>query len=83
MKYWKRVNNKGETTTVESYSHDKNIDDAIEITNDEYIDYISKLPIKKPKDFKDVYSKAKDDIERLQIIAQKLDLVDDPDKGNK
>ena len=83
MKYWKRVNDKGETTTVESYSYDKNIDGALEITNDEYIDYISKLPIKKPKDYKDVYSKAKDDIERLNIIAQKLELVDDPNKENK
>ncbi len=45
MRYYKRVNSNGETTTVESYSHDLKIEGAIEITKQEFDDFIKTLPI--------------------------------------
>jgi len=44
MRYWKRVDKKGNTTTVESYSHDLDVEGAIEISKDEYDAYIASLP---------------------------------------
>ncbi len=43
MKYYKRVNN-GQTTTVESYSHDLPVAGAIEINKAEYDAFIAALP---------------------------------------
>ena len=45
MKYWKRVDKDGKTTTVESYSHDLDIKGAIEITEIEFKSHIGALPI--------------------------------------
>lgn len=44
MRYWKRVNIEGKTTTVESYSHDLDIEGAIEIAEAEFNAYIASLP---------------------------------------
>ena len=44
MRYWKRVNAKGKTTMVESYSHNLIIPDAIEITEAEFNAYLASLP---------------------------------------
>jgi len=44
MKYWKRINVLGETTTVESYSYDLPVEGAIEIDEQEYNDYLASLP---------------------------------------
>ena len=49
MKYWKRIDSEGGTATVESYSHDLNIDGAIEITEQEYNDYLVSLPPPSPQ----------------------------------
>ncbi len=44
MRYWKRVDNDGKTTTVESYSHDLDIKGAIEIDSTEVNAYMALLP---------------------------------------
>ncbi len=44
MRYWKRVDTNDLTTTVESYSHDHDIDGAIEIDQAEFNAYIASLP---------------------------------------
>lgn len=44
MRYWKRVDSRGQTTTVESYSHDLPIIGAVEITEMEYQLYLDSLP---------------------------------------
>jgi hypothetical protein len=44
MRYWKRVDAQGKTTTVESYSHDLDVDGAVEISEKEFNDYIASLP---------------------------------------
>lgn len=44
MKYYKRVNGQGKTTTVESYSHSMPVEGAIEIEKAEFDNYIASLP---------------------------------------
>jgi hypothetical protein len=48
MKYYKRTDKEGNTTTVESYNHDKPISGAIAITKAEYDDFIAGLPEPEP-----------------------------------
>ncbi len=53
MKYWKRIDAQGKTTTVESYSFDLPINGAVEIDKTEFDAYIASLPppvIKPPRD---------------------------------
>lgn len=49
MRYWKRVNKNGETTTVESYSHNLDIEGAVEISEEEFDAYIASLPTPEPE----------------------------------
>ena len=54
MRYWKRVNIEGKTTTVESYSHDLDIEGATEIDEGEFNTFLASLPkpvIKPIRDF--------------------------------
>ncbi len=44
MRYWKRVDMFGKTTTVESYSHDLFVIGAVEIEETEYNAFIALLP---------------------------------------
>lgn len=44
MRYWKRVDDGGHTTTVESYSHALAINGAIEIGKADYDYFLSTLP---------------------------------------
>jgi len=48
MRYWKRVDSQNKTTTVESYSHDLVVLEAIEIGKAEFDDYIVNLPVPIP-----------------------------------
>lgn len=54
MRYWKRVDTDGNITTVESYSHDLDVEGAIEITKEEYDEFIASLPIVKPEPVRDL-----------------------------
>ena len=44
MRYWKRVDAQGRTTTVEWYDYDLDVEGAIEIDKAEYDAYIASLP---------------------------------------
>ena len=48
MRYYKRIDKDGNTTTVESYSHDSPVLGAIKITEKEYSNFIASLPIIEP-----------------------------------
>lgn len=77
MKYWKRINPDGSTATVESYLHNQEIKDAVEITQVEFETFIATLP--EPPllpDWPTLYATARTDKERLTVIAQMLGLVD-------
>ena len=49
MRYWKRLNLDGSIKTVESYSHDLDIDGAIEVSKKELDEYIASLPAFEPE----------------------------------
>ena len=77
MRYWKRVNAEGLTTTVESYSHDQAVEGAVEINQAEYDTYIAALPPPPPPtDWKAQFAAAKTLEEKLTIMAKKLGLAD-------
>ncbi len=48
MRYWKRLDTDNTVNTVESYSHDLDIDGAIEIDSAEFNTYIASLPTPEP-----------------------------------
>lgn len=56
MRFWKRVDKNGETTTVESYSHNLKVKGAVEITKQEYDDFLASLPIIEPEPPRDLFT---------------------------
>lgn len=54
IKYYKRVDQYGNTRTVESYSHDQNVPGATEIEKTEYDAYILSLPVPIPEPERDI-----------------------------
>lgn len=54
MRYYKRTDNFGNTTTVESYSHSLPVEGAIEISKTEFDDFRSSLPVPNPIPFRDL-----------------------------
>jgi len=44
MEYWKKVDLDGNTTTVESHSYSHEVPGAIQITKEEYDEFIASLP---------------------------------------
>lgn len=68
MRYWKRIDAQGNTTTVESYSHDLDVEGAIEITEQEFNDYIASLPIPEPEPVRDLAA----EIEELKAEIKAL-----------
>lgn len=49
MEYWKKVNADGTINTVESHSYPHKVPDAIQITKEEYEEFIASLPVVKPE----------------------------------
>lgn len=68
MKYWKRVNLQGQTTTIESYSHDQDVVGAIEITQAEFDAYIVALPKPPPIVQRDLPS----ELDTLKVKVEKI-----------
>ncbi len=54
MRYWKRNNPDGSTNTVESYSHNLEVEDAIEISEEEFTIFIASLPVVEPGPVRDL-----------------------------
>ena len=72
MRYWKRIDKDGKTTTVESYSHSLKIDGAIGIDEDEFNAYLSSLPVPKPVIVRDLVA----EIDSLESRIEKLEVPD-------
>ena len=60
MRYWKRVNQESNTTTVESYSHDLAVEGAIEIDQVKYDAFIASLPKPEPEVVRDLATEIDD-----------------------
>ena len=69
MKYWKRLDQNGKTTTVESYSHDLYVTGAIEIDKTEFDAYLSSLPITVSTPSRDFLK----EIDELRMRIEKLE----------
>ncbi len=54
MKYYKRIDTNGNTTTVESYSHSLKIKGAVGITKEEFDEFITSLPVVEPEQPRDL-----------------------------
>lgn len=74
MTYWKRIDSKGNITTVESYDHNLDVIGAIEITESEYQAFIDSLPKPEVINYRDLYSKAMTTNAKLDILAQSIGL---------
>ena len=72
MRYWKRLNPDETIRTVESYSHDFDVDGAIEITEDEFNDFIAGLPApiyKPPRDIIKEFDTLKAELKGKGVIS--------------
>jgi len=71
MRYWKRENEEGEITTVESYSLDCNIEGAIEIDKPEFDAYIASLPLTIPIPVRDLANEVDNLTMRVSTLESK------------
>ena len=71
MRYWKRVNTEGKITAVESYSHDFDVDDAIEIDKAEFDAFITSLPVIKPEPTRDLAT----EVDALKVRIENLEKI--------
>ena len=72
MKYYKRIDATGKTTTVESYSHDKPVAGAVEIDQKEYDTFMAALPTPAPAlNIREELSKIKADITAINAKLPK------------
>jgi len=72
MRYWKRIKQDGLTTTVESYSHDLDITGAVEITEQEFNDYIASLPKPIPVPARDLVAEIDQIKADIEVIKTKV-----------
>lgn len=70
MRYWKRLNSDGSTRTVESYSHDLDIEGGTEISEQEFNAFLASLPAIKPESVRDYGT----EIDKLKVRIEKMEL---------
>ena len=68
MRYWQRLNKDGSINTVESYSHDLDVEGAVEITEKRYLTFIKKLPVLPEPERRDLLRVIEEIEERLKIL---------------
>jgi len=69
MRYWKRIDQDGKTTTVESYSHNLEVEGAVEISWEEFNVFIATLPVTVPEPPRDFGI----EIDDLKVRVEKLE----------
>lgn len=72
MRYWKRLNPDGSTRTVESYSHEQQIEGEIEITGAEFKAFLNSLTPPPPTDWKSLWLAADTVNKKLTVLAKRL-----------
>ena len=70
MEYWKFIDGEGNTTSVESHSYPHLVPDAIQITKEEYDEFIASLPPPEPPPEPLVFTPANPELGVEQRIAQ-------------
>ena len=72
MRYWKFVDTKGKTTSVQSCSNDANVvKGAVEITQTEFDAFIASLPVVIPPPVRDLVAEIDDLKARINILETK------------
>ena len=71
MFYYKRVDSKGKTTTVESYTHNLPVVGAVKISQREFNTYKASLPVNCPEPVRDLAT----EIDALYLRISKLEPV--------
>ena len=71
MRYWARKDEAGNTTTVESYSHNFDVKGAVEITQREYDEFIAFLPKLEPKPVRNLAKEIDDLKARIEKLEKK------------
>ncbi len=72
MRYWKRIDSDGKTTTVEQYSHDIDVEGAIEITKQEFNARMDSLP-PVTESVRDLSDELRADVEGLKLRIKVLE----------
>jgi len=70
MRFYKRIDNNGDTTTVEAYSHNAKVKGAVEITEAEFDDFKASLPVTEPEPTRDLAAEIDKIKERLNTIER-------------
>jgi len=71
MRYFKRIDTEGNTTTVESYSHNLDVKGAIEISKTEYDAYIASLPVVEPEPVRDLVAEIDELKAKIKMLGKK------------
>jgi hypothetical protein len=71
MRYWKRLNSDSSTNTVESYSHDFEVEGAVEISKAEFDTFVSSLPLRAMVAPRDLAKEIDDLKARLEKLEKK------------
>ncbi len=77
MRYWKRLNSDGTINTVESYSHNGEIEGAVEIAEGEFNAFIASptsLPSPITLDWRSNWLAADTPAKKLSVLGQMLGL---------
>lgn len=75
MRYWKRLNPDKTISTVESYSHNLDIDGAVEIDEAEFDNFVASLPLPpKPTDWQVEWNKATITTDKIKVLAKMMGL---------
>ncbi len=70
MDYWKKVDQDGNTTTVESCSNPHKVPNAIEITKEEYDAFIASLPVVEPEPVRDLAAEIDDLKAEIKLLRR-------------
>lgn len=72
MRYYKRIDKNGETTTVESYSHNAPVEGAIEIDKEVFDAYGASLPKREPELIIEYATKKELDDLKLELKGKRV-----------
>jgi hypothetical protein len=77
MKYYKRVDKDGNTITVESYSHDKPVAGAAEISQSEHDAFIAGLPEPSVSTMEPtIDSRVQELKSQVEVLAQRIEALE-------
>lgn len=71
MKYWKLLDKDGCICSIESHSNDHKVPNGIEISKEEYDNYLASLPKEAPQSIRNLFAEIDDIKVRLEALETK------------